>query len=169
MKNLSFILAVFLSVGVLITASSATAQAKDSFYFMKDDGEFSAEEKDEEAQYVYENCEKNIVQRTYFDCACIAGAFRVSRDSGPLMPQANLINSLLSDPKSKCTNTLTIAGDTYEFCTEYARVFRHREKDNTQYCECVANKMANDFTKNPKLKEDYISNLRTDALVSCRK
>ena len=165
-KNLSYL---FLSLFLVLNFSSpAVAEVqKDSFYFMKDDNEFSDEEKDEEALYVHGICQQNVFQRTYFDCACIAGAFRQERDKEDLVPQANLLNSLYSDKRQECINKVAIAGDAYEFCQHYARTYRSREKNNQQYCECVANKVARDFAKRPELRANYISALQTDALISC--
>ncbi len=136
---------------------------------MKDDGEFSAEEKDEEALYIYERCEGNVFQRVYFDCTCIAGAYRQERDKGPLIPQNTLLNSLYTENERGCTNTVAIAGDAYEFCEHYAKTYRSRKRNNKQYCECVANTVARSFAKNPHLQVNYIGNLQTEALGSCRK
>ena len=62
----NLLLCLLLLGGLLWNAPFAHAQyeVKDSFYFMKDDNEFSDEEKDEEAQYVYQLCEGNIFQKT---------------------------------------------------------------------------------------------------------
>lgn len=163
-----FLGVVFLSF--CLVASPLKAQGvKDSFYFMKDDGEFSDEEKDEEAQYIYGVCEANVFQRTYFDCACIAGAFRQDRDKEILIPQSNLLNSLYTDNQRGCTNTPAIAGEAYEFCQNYADTYRNRETNNKEFCECVANDVATKFAKDPYLKVDYIGNLKSDALFRCGK
>lgn len=166
----AFILTSLLIFTMSNSSNTAHAQyeIKDSFYFMKDDGEFSDEEKDEEAEYIYQTCNNNSIQSTYFDCACLAGAFRQERDKEKLVPQANLINSVLTDNSRGCANTAQIAGETYEFCTEYARSFRSRKKDNEGYCKCVANTMANSFKKNPIMRRKNIQNLRTEALGACR-
>ena len=167
-KHLIFFLALTF-VAVFSAPAFAQYEVKDSFYFMKDDGEFSAEEKDEEAEYIYQKCEKNSIQRVYFDCACLAGAFRVARDKEKLVPQSTIVNSILTRDSRGCANTVAIAGDAYEFCTEYARVFRSRRKNNENFCGCVANKMALDFKKTPVLRKRKIEKMRTKALVSCGK
>lgn len=165
---------ILLSLFTLIAFPSlamAQYEVKDSYYYMKDDGEFSDEEKDLEAQYVYERCESNSIQNVYYDCACIAGAFRQIRDEGKLMPQTTIVNSLFRDDPRGCTNTEKIAGQTYNFCTEYSKSFRYREKpeSNEAFCGCVANTMANNFAKTPSLNLDIISSIRTNALVSCNR
>lgn len=152
-----------------IISPALAEETKDSYYFMKDGSDFSPEEKDEEALYVYGQCENNIFQKTYFDCGCIAGAYRQERDNGPLIPQNTLLNSLYTNNQRGCTNTVAIAGDAYEFCDHYAKIYRKREKNNEQYCECVANTVARSFAKTPHLKLGYIGGLRTDALLSCKK
>lgn len=172
MFNQIFLGIVFL-ITLIIWQTPANAQAtniiKDSFYFMKDDGEFSAEEKDEEAEYIHNLCQQNFFQRTYFDCACIAGAFRQERDKPDLIPQAMLFNNLFNDKNLDCANTSSIAGDTYEFCTDYTFYSRPRVKEelNEQYCRCVANKTANEFKKNPSLELRHIQNIRGESLLSC--
>lgn len=147
----------------------AAYEVKDSYYFMKDDGEFSPEEKDEEAQYVYEECERNAFQKIYYDCGCIAGAFRQERDKEKLIPQGQIVSDLFDNKELGCANTTAIAGNTYEFCNEFAKVFRSRKKNNQQYCECVANKVAHDFTKEPRLRTRYMEKLRSNAMLSCKK
>ncbi len=152
------------------TADDAAAQyeVKDSFYFMKGDGEFSDAEKDEEALYVFNTCQSNAIQSLYFDCACIAGAFRQERDSEKLVPQSQIINALFNDNNSQCANTIGIAGDAYESCQEYSSIYRARNKDNNKYCKCVANKTALNFQKKPILNTDYIRQLRSGAMLSCK-
>lgn len=161
----------FLAASILICGFISQAHAldtKDSYYFMKDDNEFSDEEKDEEAQYVFDMCNYNILQRTYFDCACIAGAFRQERDKEELVPQNQIINSILTQDTRGCANTVGIAGETYRFCTEYAAAFRYREKNNEEYCECVANQTARNFTKNPRMNMNHVTNIRVDAMSYCK-
>lgn len=154
----------------LCFAFSPVAKAesiKDSYYFMKDDGEFSPEEKDEEAQQIFDRCSANAFQRVYFDCGCIAGAFRQERDNGPLIPQNNLLNSLYTTNERGCANTVNIAGDAYKFCQDFADAFRSRDNNNEPFCECVANDVAKKFTKDPYLDIRYLENLKSDALFAC--
>lgn len=166
-KTLTYIL--FSSLFLMVVTPVKAEITKDSFYFMKDDGEFSDEEKDEEAAYIYEVCETNVFQRTYYNCECIAGAFRQERDKEKLIPQNTLLNSLYSENKKDCTNKTAIAGEAYQFCQHFAKTYRNREKNNQQYCECVARKVAKDFATRPILRAGYIGGLKTDALVSCRR
>lgn len=143
--------------------------AKDSYYFMKDDNEFSAEEKDEEAMYIFEKCSENIIQNTYFDCQCVAGAYRQARDDGPLKPQSNLLYSVIDKNAEECINKPAIAGDSYEFCENHTRMFRAREPNNKEYCECVARRSVRDFAKDPKLSTDFMADVQIDALITCER
>ena len=159
---------LFLFVAAFMTLSfDAQAQVKDSFYFMKDDNEFSDEEKDEEAQYIYEQCEANALQGIYFKCECIAGAFRAARDDGPLVPQASLLYSLFKDKGKECINKPAIAGEAYEFCENHTKIFRSREPNNEQYCECVARQSVKEFSRDPKLRSRFISKVHVNAMGSC--
>jgi hypothetical protein len=164
-------LRLFLTLILCVFAMPVQAyeEIKDSFYFMKDDGEFSAEEKDEEAMYIYEQCSENIMQNTYFKCDCVAGAYRQARDEGPIKPQTNLLYSIFKDKAEECINKPAIAGEAYEFCQNHARMFRAREPNNEEYCECVARKSVTDFAKDPKLKTYFISDIHIDALTSCER
>lgn len=163
---------ILLTFGLILCATQ-TAQAQwmydvqDSFYFMQDDGEFSDEEKDLEAQYVFRMCSQNTIQSTYFDCACLAGAFRQERDKPDLVPQDTLVNNILTNESRGCANTAAIAGDTYEFCSAYAKIFRARKNDGPEYCKCVANRSANAFKKKPTFAKNNIEKIRTNALLSC--
>lgn len=159
-----FILLVFLAFMIPI---GANATVKDSFYFMKDDGIFSSEEKDEEAQYIFGQCSQNPFQNLYFDCACIAGDFRLKRDEENLRPQGTLLNEALMQPDNQCINTINIAGKSYEDCLEFSKNFRSRHKNNEKYCTCVGNKTAIDFKKSPVLKLRHIERVRAHAMSSC--
>jgi len=149
--------------------SSALAQyeLKDSYYFMKDDGIFSDEEKDEEAEYIREECLKTTLQQRYYDCSCLAGAFRIRRDEEKLVPQDQILSDLYSDRNTKCVDTAKIAGNTYYACQEYAAIFRNRKAENNEYCKCVSNTVANEFAKSPRMKSYFINNLRVQAMSSC--
>jgi hypothetical protein len=141
----------------------------DSFTFMKDDGEFSDEEKDKEAFHIYATCQSHGIRSIYYDCTCIAGAFRAARDAEDLVPQAQIVNSLYRDRDTKCVNMEQIAGSAYQQCQEYASVYRDREseKRNEDYCQCVANRLSNNFSLNPRLDIDFISDLRVAAMMEC--
>ncbi len=145
----------------------AQAEIKDSFYFMKDDGIFSDEEKDEEAQYIYQVCENNNFQKIYFDCACIAGDFRNQRESELLIPQGEIYSEITDNPRPECINTTSIAGDTFKDCMEYSQTFRSRANNNVDYCECSANRAARDFRAKPDLRLKNIEKIRSNAMVSC--
>ena len=144
---------------------------KDSLYFMKDDGEFSPEEKDSEALYIYQQCNSNHIQRLYYDCGCVAGKFRQARDVGQLVPQSTILNGIYSDSESNCANTIGIAGNSYQNCKSYSKVYRSRERPEKteEFCKCVANKTANDFSKNTSLNLRKIERIQSKAMVVCNK
>ncbi len=150
-----------------IVPVNAQAEVKDSFYFMKDDGKFSAEEKDEEAEYIYAQCQANPFQSIYFDCACIAGDFRNKRDAENLIPQGEVLNSVINNPKEECINTTVIAGDTYKSCLQHSKTFRSRSKKNDEYCQCAANRAALGFKKKPNLNLSNIERIKSTSMASC--
>lgn len=166
---------IFLAVILLFSLFSLPANAdfvvKDAVYFMKDDNVFSSEEMDEEAQFVYEECQKNLFQRRYFDCGCIAGAFRQKRDEVKhTVPQTLIIQSLVNGKAPACTNKEMIAGDTYTYCQDYSSSFRSfkKEEENESYCKCAANKMASAFAEKPIFNLDYIRDLRLKIMSRCK-
>lgn len=146
-----------------------SGKVKDSFYFMKDDGEFSDEEKDQEAAYIFQTCLTNKIRRQYFDCGCIAGAFRLERDSPDLVPQSHIVNKVYNDPNTKCVNTTGIAGTTYNKCLHFSKTFRHRktEEENADYCQCVANKTVANFQEKPKLNLRHMEKMKVAANLEC--
>lgn len=185
MKHLFNIL-VFLFL--LVSAGSAHAQTNapsdtynpglnskgefiDSFYYMKDDGIFSDEEKDEEAMHIYQRCNGNYLRRLYYDCSCIAGQFRLERDVGELVPQSIILNKVYNGRNTPCANTVNIAGNSYSKCLTYTASMRKlaTEENNEEYCTCVANKFALDFTKKPLLNLRYIENMQTDSMMECER
>lgn len=161
---------LFSFVALLFFMPAAQAQSiiKDEFYFMQDDQEFTAEEMDEEALYIHDKCERNSLYKIYYDCGCIAGAFRQEREKqGPYLPQGIIYNSLFNENERGCTNTVGIAGDAFQSCMNDATIFREREKNNKEYCECVARTTAKNFKKAPALNIFHIENLEVDARISC--
>ena len=168
--NKALFYCLFLLTFTVLLASSAYAfdTMKDTYYFLRDDGEFSDEEKDEEAQYIHAQCTKNIMQSTYYNCECIAGAFRQTRDTDEkLRPQSAILNEIFEKPPEQCINTEVIAGKSYKFCNDYANTFRTRSTNNEDYCKCVANDVALRFKETPMLRSRHIENIRSDALYSC--
>ena len=162
------LLYILLIFGPFISPAHAIYEVKDTIYFMKDDNEFSPEEMEEEAVYVHGICSKNVLQSSYFDCKCIAGAYRQEREKvGPYKPQNHILNELFDENERGCANTEQIAGEAYSYCINYSESFRYREKNNEEYCKCVANKMALSFQKEPRLSMSYISKLRVNALSAC--
>lgn len=141
---------------------------KNAIYYMKDGSEFTEEEMDEEAQFIYNRCSTNVIHSRLFDCGCIAGAFRQVREKVNYgMQQAMIYNSLLTDRRSGCANTPAIAGESFNRCMEFSKYYRERKANNKQFCECVARKVALDFSKKPTMDLDYVNDLRTEAMSSC--
>ena len=149
----------------------AQYEMKDSYYFMEGDGIFSDEEKDEEAEFIKRQCDISVLEQKYYDCSCIAGAYRLKRNEKQLIPQSEILYNLYRDEETKCVDSAKIAGHVLEFCGKFTKYFRAREpqKRNTKYCECVANKVARDFKKKPRLSSRYIQYLKTSAMSSCDK
>lgn len=151
---------------------SQPAGVPDSYYYMMDDGEFSEEEMQKETSFIYQDCRMNILRKIYYDCECIAGAFLQQREKlGPMEPQQNILGTLFRGGGTECVNTPDIAGRNYRDCMEYTKYFRTEKSDalNESYCQCVANTVAQKFSRAPDLSMKYISAIRTDALVSCHR
>jgi len=75
---------------ISMTPLTTQAQNKDSSYYLSDDGIFSDEEKDAEAEIIKQRCEIGTLTRIYYNCTCIAGTFRQKRDEPELTPQAHI-------------------------------------------------------------------------------
>ena len=75
-----------------------------------------------------------------------------------------------SEVSSSCANTAEIAGQTYESCLNFAQNYSRTEfdPDTGDFCSCVANKVARQFTKTPRLSNQYVQMLRADAMTVCR-
>jgi len=163
---------ILLLLVVLFAATPVFAQVKDSYYFMSD-GEQTKEEMEEEAQYVYSECNSNMYRRQWFDCACIAGAFLQERERrGSLPPQDVIVDALFRGTRTEmnrknCANAPAIAGDAHANCMSYAGTFREYERDNEEYCACVANTIARDFARTPYLRSRYTEELSTRAYLIC--
>jgi hypothetical protein len=164
MKWLPFLLLTFLFPVV----AHAQYVIKDSVYFTLDDGVQSPEEMEEESLFLHGLCQRNGYQSLYFNCDCLAGAFLTEREKlGPMIPQYDIMERLTKSTNAVCANTEAIAGQAYRDCMSYASTSRELELDNEEYCACAANKMANDFTKRPRLNTRYIRSLRVDSMLYC--
>lgn len=144
---------------------------KDSIYFTMDDGVMTLDEMKEETRYIHGKCMNHLYQNTYFDCACIAGAFLNEREKrGPMVLQETILTELYrtgGETTAKCGNAPVIAGAVYNDCMEYSRVFRRLENNNEQYCQCAGNRVARDFSEYPYLRTAYIERLRVNAMLTC--
>lgn len=174
---LEWMMRYFLVFVCLLASVPAFAQddrnvVKDSIYFTLDDGIMTKEEMLEEAQYVHGKCMGHVYQSLYFDCACIAGAFLNEREKrGPTALQDVILTELYrtGGEKAKCGNTVDIAGSMYQECMAFSDIFRRLESNNEEYCQCVGNRMARDFSDYPYLRLAYISRLRVNAMLSCER
>jgi len=174
-KCYNLVMRLFFLILIVFIGFSNTAYAiyevKDEIYYMTDDNKFSDEEKDQEATYIYARCQNNALEKIYYNCECVAGAFRTERDRREdFIPQDVVYNSLFTKdiaPRYNCANDVEIAGDAYQKCMTYSKVQRKRKGYHDEYCSCVANKMARNFKKEPQLRMSHISDLRVDAMLTC--
>ncbi len=142
---------------------------KDSMYYTFDDGIMSPEEMELEAGQIFRMCEINHFQRTYLDCKCLAGAFLIEREKrGPMALQLDIVNDITKNKPAHCANTDFIAGNSYTSCMRQARQRRAIKGDAAEYCTCVANKIANDFTRTPFLTLAYVQTLNYNSMVFCQ-
>ena len=134
------------------------------------DDEFSEEEKDEEALYIYALCDANYIHRQYYDCACISGAFRAARETNETEQYAPLLTRLYNNPETQCVNKVGLAGKTYLECIEDSKIMRSRNssESNEQYCSCLANGTVREFSADPSLNLRFMRNAYVDAALACR-
>ncbi len=170
MKRFAFFTLLLLAA---LPFSQARAQVNDlkdknSIDYLMDDGKMTPDEMFQEAEYIHNLCLSNEYQRTYFDCQCLGGAFLQRREkAGPYMPQNMLVDQIVRGTSTACANTAVIAGTTYDSCMGYSATYREFEKDNEDYCSCVANYTANAFTKRPFLSTGYIEGMKSYAMNMC--
>ncbi len=165
----------FLLIALFALAIPAAARAQiddltgqDSVYFTLDDGIMTPDEMEKEAGYVYRLCAENPYQSTYFNCECLAGAFLLQREKlGPMTPQYQILDRLMKSSSAQCPNTPAIAGDAYKTCNAYVRSRRELANDNREFCECVANRVANRFDRSPRLSTQYVGALTSNAINYC--
>lgn len=142
----------------------------DSVYYTMDDGIMTPEEMELEANQIYRMCDLNHFQKNNYNCECLAGAFLIEREKlGPMVPQINIFNDITRTKPVACANTERIAGSNYTSCMNMAGRRRAMKGDAHEYCTCVGNKVANDFTKNPRLVSSHIKVLNYNALLFCEK
>lgn len=141
----------------------------DSVYYTMDDGIMSPEEMELEAGQIFQMCQMNHFQKTNYDCECLAGAFLIQREKlGPMVPQSQIFDDLtLKNPVSECADTVSIAGTTYSMCLRQNGQRRAANNDAPEYCGCVANKVALDFKKRPRLTPGYVQSLTYNSMVHC--
>ncbi len=128
------------------------------------------EEMKREAAGVHAQCAANPYHSIYFNCECLGGAFLIEREKqGPFVPQYDIFDQLTRGPKATCANTENIAMKSYISCLDYAETFREMNRDNKEYCECVGNRVANTFTKRPRLSPTYVEGITLNAMLFCDK
>ncbi len=166
--------AAFLSLAMLACLSGAALAngdllKKDSVYYTWDDGVMSPEEMQMEANDVFRLCEANVSQRNLFKCGCLAGAFLLQREKyGPTMPQRDIIRDItIKNPVTSCANGDVVAGDAYTACISQVTTLRPLATNNEEYCVCVSNKVARDFTKSPVMSPAYVRELNYNSLLYC--
>ncbi|PZQ46344.1 MAG: hypothetical protein DI551_05360 [Micavibrio aeruginosavorus] len=166
----------FLLALVLISGNALAQEKREKRLTFKtpldytaDDGIMSEDEMMEEAMYFQQGCSSNSYQKMYFDCKCLAGAYlQVREKNGPLMTHEEIFNIITNSKQTQCANTAQIAGTAYEVCITYAQENFELRRDNPEYCGCVANKLARDFTKEPRLGVGYVEYLRASAMMYCK-
>ena len=170
MKIAPFFQFIFLFYAAMPVAFAQNSDLtfKDSVYYTLDDGIMSPEEMEAEANDVYRLCDMNPYQKTFINCECLAGAFLIQREkSGPVTPQFEILDALAKNKGANCANTEEVAGITYENCMDFADTYRELERDNPEFCECVANRVALRFRRTPVLEPAYISDLNVEAMGFC--
>jgi len=170
MKIRNFIYLLFIAmIGLSVFAPNAQAQDKDRMYFLREDGEYSDEDRDEEAQYIYDRCTKSYMYSNFFECACVAGAFRMERDVSD-DPQDAVLNRIYNSRQSPCINIVQIAGTMYTECIKTygnnSRLIRKGIKPD-EMCQCYGNEIAQTYAKKPIFKKKYINSLKTKSYVYC--
>ncbi|HEU4838577.1 MAG TPA: hypothetical protein VFS88_04100 [Micavibrio sp.] len=147
-----------------------SAVTRDSVYFTMDDGIMTPNEMEKEATYIFNMCDLNVAQKNMFNCQCLAGAFLKKREAlGPTVPQFDILYDLTLGHPVDCANTEALAGTTYKACMDFMTPHRSYEspEENIAYCECTANKVANDFTKTPALAPAYVRHLTYESYLYC--
>lgn len=160
-----------LALCFLLPSGAAFAQpeiVKDSVYFTLDDGIMTKEEMEEEAQYVYDICNRNPFQNQYFDCGCIAGDFLIQREKlGPMVMQDDIFTAVTSGPNARCANAPMIANLAYNNCLDFVKIANITREETPEFCTCAANKAALDFAKTPKLDTTFSTSVASNALIYC--
>lgn len=167
-RFLPFLLLAFVTLIPVSASAQNDSTIKDSVYFTLDDGVMSPEEMEEEAEYVHGLCQSNAYQALYFNCECLAGAFLIQREKlGPLALQSDIYDRLTKSNKAVCGNTVAIAGAAYQACLTHTMTYRELALDNEEYCQCVGNRIARQFTQKPWLDVAYIESLTMNNMNYC--
>ena len=166
----SYIFAVLFCVLGIGFAFDAQATPKDRMYFLQNDGVFSEEEKDEEALYVYESCKRKQLYNDFFECGCVAGIFRMERETSKDR-QGLILNKIYNNRGSPCINVPGIAGSSYEQCKADYKGSSSLIRSGVpleKMCQCYGNHVAHHYTKKPIFTFEYIMFLKKQANVDCR-
>ena len=159
-----------LNIGLIGFVSNAQAVPKDRMYFLKNDGIFSEEEKDEEALYVYEKCKKNLSYNSFFECSCVAGVFRMERETSE-QRQSIILLDIYRNIKSPCINAPGIAGSSYERCKENYKNSSDLIRKGIsleRMCQCYGSYFTESYMKKPLFTTKHIMHLQKKANIACR-
>lgn len=173
MKFLALIIALLIPFSAMAQQQQQSKEEyrgpmRDSYDYTLDDGIMDQDEMEAEASDMYRYCMMNTYQQTYINCECLAGAFLIRRENdGPLTPQSLIYEDILRGRSGNCANTTAIAGDAYQMCLNHMNNYRELATDSEGYCTCVANRVANDFTRRPILQGGYISQINYNAMIFC--
>lgn len=167
MRLALFLLALAPAIALAQTPSEPMS-LKDPIDYTLDDGIMDQREMEAEARDMYRLCDINPYQKTYLDCECVAGAFLQQREKlGPMVDQSDIYDGILQNKGANCARTENVAGTTYQTCMNYATTYREMARDNEEYCQCVANQVALNFQRQPRISPGYVSKLNFNAMTSC--
>lgn len=129
-----------------------------------------------EAQELVKYCSMNVYQKGLFDCQCLGTEFQRVRDArGPSVPQDEIATIITNSAEVNpaCANTEAIrqrvAGSCGGFVKDYSSAPKAIKDNAGDYCGCVANKVARDFSATPRLSGQYFETLRMTAMTECEK
>lgn len=162
---------LFLILACLLPFTAPRAEGiKESTDYLMDDGVMTQDEMEDEAQYIYRDCQANPMTNLYYNCACVGGAFLIQREKrGPMYPQGWIYQDILKNPKLKCVNEEAYAGDNYKTCMSVMGVAFELGLDNKEICTCAANRAARNFNNNPEPGIAYTGGILGNAIQYCQK
>ena len=169
MKHLALLLLILCLAPAFAHAQAAqNLSYKTSLDFLDEDGAYTEESMKAEADYIYRACQSNPYQKNYYSCECIGGAFLIEREKrGPAPSHHVIMKDIMQSGSPSCADTPTVAGNAFSSCLIGASAVREMTHDIPEYCTCVANKVAIDFTKKPIMSPSYTRMLQIGAMAYC--